>query len=144
MVTKKDGIDRLARVPLFSGLSQKDLGRLFDRARVVTYHAGSDIITEGEAGFGFHLIVEGEASVKRGGRTIARLGEGNFFGEMSFIDDQPRSATIVAETEVQSLVLGGWEFKPIIKENPELAWRLLQHLTARLREEQSARDSATS
>lgn len=144
MITKKDGIEALSKVPLFSGLSQKELGEVYDRARVRHYDAGTRIITEGEAGYAFHLIMTGEATVERGGKSIASLGPGKFFGEMSFIDDSPRSASIVAETPMESLILGGWELKPMVKANPNLAWKLIVHLTGRLREEQSARDAATA
>lgn len=144
MVTKKVAIEKLGDVPLFATASQKDLASIFDLARVVQYGDGVSLVSEGETGFGFHLILEGEVKVVRKGRTVATLGSGDFFGEMSLIDDQPRSASIVATGSVESLVLGGWEFKPMLKKNPTLAWKLLVHLTGRLRDEQSARDAATS
>jgi CRP-like cAMP-binding protein len=144
VVTKAAGVEKLKAVPMFSGLSQKTLSRLFDQASIVNHEAGHTIVKQGSGGVGFHLILDGEVKVVRGGKTINRLGPGKFFGEMTLIDDQPRSATVVAETPVESLTLSSWEFKPMVKNNPEMAWKLLVHLTGRLREEQSARDAAIS
>lgn len=144
MVTKKDGIVKLQAVPMFSALSQRGLGKLFEQAKTVTHDAGHQIVKQGGGGVGFHLILSGKVKVVRGEKTIATLGPGQFFGEMTLIDDQPRSATIVAETSTESLVLSSWDFKPMVKKNPEMAWNLLVHLTGRLREEQSGRDAATS
>lgn len=143
MTSKSEGLAALQTVPIFSSLSQDELEKVFDLARVVRYEDGRSIITQGKTGFGFHLILSGSAKVVRGDNTVATLGPGDFFGEMSFIDDQPRSASVVAEGELESLVLGGWEFKPLLRSHPDLAWKLLVHLTGRLREEQSSVDAAT-
>jgi CRP-like cAMP-binding protein len=142
VVTKKDGLAKLKAVPMFESLSQKELANLFDHARTVEHTAGHEIVTEGTGGLGFHLILTGEARVIRGGRKIATLGPSDFFGEMSLIDDRPRSASIIAETPVETLVLASWDFKPMVKSNADLAWKLLVHATGRLRAEQSARDAA--
>ncbi len=142
MVTKKDGIASLKTVPMFQRLSEDELEKVFDLARVVHYDPGTGVVTQGEIGFGFHFILSGSAEVIRNGRPVATLGPGQFFGEMSFIDDEPRSASVVAATDLESLVLGGWEFKPLVKMHPDLAWKLLVHLTGRLRQEQSAVDAA--
>lgn len=143
MTSKSEGLAGLQTVPIFSSLTQDELEKVFDLARVVRFEEGRSIITQGETGFGFHLIVSGSAKVVRGDNTVAVLGPGDFFGEMSFIDDQPRSASVVAESDLESLVLGGWEFKPLLRGHPDLAWKLLVHLTGRLREEQSSVDAAT-
>lgn len=143
MTTKREGLAGLQTVPIFSSLSQDELEKVFDLARVVRYEGGRSIVNQGETGFGFHLILSGDAKVVRDDNTVATLGPGDFFGEMSFIDEQPRSASVVAESELESLVLGGWEFKPLLKNNPDLAWKLLVHLTGRLRDEQTSVDAAT-
>jgi CRP/FNR family transcriptional regulator, cyclic AMP receptor protein len=97
------------------------------------------VLTEGRSGVGFHLIVGGEVKVITNGRTVARLGPGEFFGEMALVDDSPRMATIVAESDVSTIVISKWDFRALVKEHPELAWRLIEHLVFRVREEQSGR-----
>lgn len=125
---------------MFSGLSNKDLNALWSSVKLVHHSAGKEIISEGRGGVGFHLIVNGEAKVSRKGKNII-LGRGQFFGELSLIDDGPRTATVSAHTEMDTAVLTTWNFKSIAKANPEMAWKLLVHLTHRLREEQSVVDS---
>lgn len=102
------------------------------------HRAGRSVVTERKGGVGFHLILDGEADVVRGGRTMAKLGPGDFFGEMTLIDGAPRSASVIAATDVTTMVLSQWEFRPLVKANPEMAWRLIVHLTGRIREEQQA------
>jgi CRP/FNR family transcriptional regulator len=107
-----------------------------------TFHvAGDSVIDEGRAGIGFHLILEGEANVLRNGRTAARLGPGEFFGEMALVDDGPRSATVAAASDLTTVVLSKWEFRPLLKDHPEMAWKMIEHLVARVREEQTGRDA---
>ena len=72
---------------------------------------------------------------------MATLGPGEFFGEMALVDDGPRSASIFADSELTTLVISKWEFRPLVKSHPELAWKLIEHLVVRLREEQTGRDA---
>ena len=141
MVTKKEKLDKLGSVPLFHGLGQKDLEQILGRMKETFHVADDHVIDEGRAGLGFHLILEGEASVIRNGRTAARLGPGEFFGEMALVDDGPRSATVVAATDLATVVLSKWEFRPLLKDHPEMAWKMIEHLVARVREEQTGRDA---
>ncbi len=141
MVTKKEKLDRLGSVPLFNGLSQKDLEKILDRTKE-SFHVASDVvIAEGKAGIGFHLILEGTANVVRNGRIAARLSPGEFFGEMALVDDGPRSATVVADSDLTTVVLSKWEFRPLLKDHPEMAWKMIEHLVGRVREEQTGRDA---
>jgi len=141
LVTKKEKIERLSEVELFSDLSQKDLGRIVENTKETTHSAGQTIVTDGQVGAGFHLILEGKASVFRGGRTVATLGPGDYFGEMALIDGGRRTATVRAESDIVTLFLAQWAFKPLVRDNAQMAWKLLVHLTKRLRVEQ--RDHAT-
>ncbi len=88
---------------------------------------------EGEAGVGFFVVVDGSATVSVGGEERATIGPGDSFGEMALLDEGPRSATIVAATDLRCLALSAWEFKPFVEENPSVAWAMLQTLAARLR-----------
>jgi CRP/FNR family transcriptional regulator, cyclic AMP receptor protein len=139
LATKQEKLDLLGGVPLFAGLGKRDLQRIFNTAKPTEHAAGEVVLTEGQSGVGFHLIVGGEVKVITNGRTVARLGPGEFFGEMALVDDSPRMATIVAESDVSTIVISKWDFRALVKEHPELAWRLIEHLVFRVREEQSGR-----
>lgn len=141
MATKQEKLELLGTVPLFSDLSRKDLERVMTTSKEAVHGQGESVVTEGRGGVGFHLIIDGKAKVIRGGRTVATLGPGEFFGEMALVDDAPRSASVVADTDLVTLVISKWEFRPLIRSNPELAWKLIEHLVARVREEQTGRDA---
>lgn len=143
MATKKDGVERLLRVPLFSGLSRRDAGKLWDRSKIVEHQAGHHIVVEGRGGHGFHLLLEGTARVQRPGKKLT-LGPGDFFGEMSLIDEGPRTATVTASTHVVTLTLSSGEFRTYAKKQPELLWKLLVNMTQRLRDEQSLTANLTA
>jgi CRP/FNR family cyclic AMP-dependent transcriptional regulator len=133
MATTTEVMTLLRSVPLFEGLSQKELQAVVRSAKQVEYAPDRDIVTEGATGVGFHLILKGKASVLVGGRTRAKLGPGDFFGEMSLIDGGPRSATVRADTDVRTLSLASWEFTPLLDANPSIARKLLVELSRRLR-----------
>lgn len=141
MVTKKERLERLGSVRLFDGLNKADLNQILAISRVVYHDEGHTIIHEGGAGAGFQLILEGEARVVRGGRTAVRLGPGEFFGEMALIDEGPRTATVIAATPMTTLGIAAWDFRALVKSRPNMAWRLLVHLTSRLREAQKREDT---
>lgn len=142
MATKKETLDRLSAVPLFSDLSQKDLGRILDRTKETVHKEGESVVSEGHGGIGFHLITQGTADIVRSGRKVDSIKAGDFFGEMTLIDGAPRSASVIATSDLTTIVLSQWEFKPLIKAHPDMAWKLLIYLTGRVRAEQSARDAA--
>jgi CRP-like cAMP-binding protein len=91
-------------------------------------------VKEGTPGHEFFLILKGEATVKRNGRKVATLGEGQYFGELALLDRGPRNATVAAETPMELLVLGQREFAGILDEVPGLAHKLLTIMAARVRE----------
>jgi CRP-like cAMP-binding protein len=141
LATKKERLERLGSVRLFESLSKADCKYLLDISKVVNHVEGHTIISAGERGVAFHLILEGEARVVRGGRTAVRLGPGEFFGEMALIDEGTRSATVIAATPMTTLGIVAWDFRPLVKRRPEMAWKLLVHLTGRLREAQNREDT---
>jgi len=139
--SKKERLGRLAEVKLFKDLSKADLRELEDIGRVVHHAADHVIIDEGETGAGFHMILSGEARVVRGGRTVARLLPGDFFGEMALIDGGPRTATVTADTEMTTFSIASWDFRTLVKKRPGMAWSLLVSVTERLREAQKREDA---
>ena len=130
--------ETLARVPLFSGVKDKDLKRLGKRLTERSFNEGEVITTQGESGLGFFVIEDGNASVSRDDKVVRNLGPGDFFGEVALIDEGPRSATVVATTDLNCRGMTAWEFKPFVEEHPDVAWALLQTLVGRLREAETA------
>jgi CRP/FNR family transcriptional regulator, cyclic AMP receptor protein len=126
--------ETLGRVPLFAAVKPKELKKLGKRMGERSFGEGDTITTEGESGIGFFVIEDGNASVSIGGKIVRTLGPGEHFGEIALIDSGPRSATIVASTDLRCRGMSAWEFKPFVEEHPEVAWALLETLAGRLRE----------
>ena len=132
-VGKKESVDMLGSVPLFEGLSKKELDLIYREAKQSEFEAGHDIVEQGATGVGFHLILEGKADVLVGGRKRATLGPGDYFGEMSLLDGGPRSATVKTATDVRTLALTSWAFLPLLDKMPSIARKMLVELSRRLR-----------
>src|SRR6476620_1328827 len=138
--TVADVVRSLGNVPLFAGIERGELARLANLMRESSFAEGEAITTEGESGVGFFVIEDGNATVSRKGEILRTLKPGDYFGEIALIDEGPRSATIVASTDLQCRALAAWEFKTFVFEHPEVAWPLLETLVGRLREAEG-RDS---
>jgi CRP-like cAMP-binding protein len=136
--TDKQLAEMLQSVPLFSGLKGKQIKTIVGSGKELRFEAGTQIVKEGDNGVGFYLILEGSAEVRRKGRVLSKLGKGNFFGEMSLLDRQPRSADVVATTSVTCFGLTSWAFSALIRMQPDIAVNLMQELARRLRETNSA------
>jgi len=134
MPSRSNYLDHLASVPLFAGLSKRELQEVARAADEVDVAAGKEIVTEGRTGHEFFLILGGEAVVKRNGRRIAALGPGQYFGELALLDRGPRSATVVASTDMRLLVLGQREFAGLLETLPGMAAKLLRAMSQRLRD----------
>ena len=134
MVRSDSFVDTLATVPLFSACSKKELQTIARASDDVEVPAGKVLVEEGKPGHEFFLILDGNASVKRGKREIAKLGTGQYFGELALLDRGPRSASVVAKGDMEVLVLGQREFAGVIDEVPTLAHKLLTSMAQRLRE----------
>jgi CRP/FNR family cyclic AMP-dependent transcriptional regulator len=125
--------DLLRRVPLFADLDRKEMEVLAKTFHQRTFRAGETIATEGSGGAGFFVIEDGEAKVSVHGEERAKLGPGDYFGEIALIDEGARSATITAETDVRAHGLTPWEFRPLVETNANVAWKILQTMAKRLR-----------
>jgi CRP-like cAMP-binding protein len=123
----------LATVGLFDGIEPDGLQLIAERAIEVDFPAGRQIVRQGEVGTGFFLIVAGRARVVRDGETIAQLGPGDFLGELSLLDREPRIATVVAETPTTCLAIASWEFETLLEAQPRLAISILRGVARRLR-----------
>jgi len=133
----KEAAGLLGKVPLFSGLSPRQLRRLADLTREVRFQKGSLIIQAGQPGQAFFVMVDGEARVTKdpsgGGRTLARLKAGDFFGEFALLDGGPRTASVVAETPVTAFRLGRGDFRRLLAKEPQVAIRMLEGIAGRAR-----------
>jgi CRP-like cAMP-binding protein len=135
--------DELKKVPLFSGLSQRQLKRLARSFKAREFKTGTEVVRQSQmSGVGFFVITEGQASVSVDGTEIARLGPGDHFGELALISERVRSATVIADGPLRCLVMAFWDFRQIAKENPDITWKLLQYLVELLTEERSRRAQA--
>lgn len=126
-------LEAVRKVPLFAGLSDSELDALLRDATDRTYKPGQDLITQGDASGPFFLIYEGRCKVMVDGREKRTLGPGQYFGDMSLIDGEPRSATVRAETEVTGLAIPGETFFGILEANFGVARKLMANLSRRAR-----------
>jgi phosphoenolpyruvate synthase/pyruvate phosphate dikinase len=134
----KVGAAPLERVPLLAGLDPPEMDQVARAFKIRHFAAGETITKEGTGGGAFFVIESGTASVTVRGEHRATLGAGDFFGEIALLDEGERTATVTAETELLCRGLTTWEFKPVVQQNPGLAWKLLQSLAGRIRELQGS------
>jgi CRP/FNR family cyclic AMP-dependent transcriptional regulator len=131
--------DVLKQVPLFSNLNKRsldDIGKIADKVEV---SAGKVLAKEGTLGLEFAFILEGEARVEKGGKVINRLSANDFYGEIAIIDRKPRTATVIAETDMKLLVVHSRFFRPLLEKTPDLANQLVIALCKYIREAESQR-----
>lgn len=127
-------LEHLAQVKMFSSLSKKELALVSKASDVIKVPPGTEIVKEGQMGHEFYLILSGSATVRRNGRKVATLEVGRYFGEMALLDRGPRSATVVADTDSELLVIGQREFMAVLDRVPAVSHKLLVSMASRLRE----------
>ncbi len=126
-------IEIFGSVPLFRGLEEQELKAIANLSKEKTFRQGEAIVKEGDAGLGFYVIVEGGAEVRRKSKKVAELQRGSFFGEMALLDDQPRSADVIATEPTKCLVLLRWNFWSLVSKNKNVARGLFKEMARRLR-----------
>jgi CRP/FNR family cyclic AMP-dependent transcriptional regulator len=126
-------IDHLRRVSLFSDCIDRELRRIADISTIVETPAGTILTEVGTAGNSFFFIIDGRASVETDAGFGEALHPGDFFGEMSLLDGELRSATIAATTDVRLLVVDRSRFWRLLDETPDLVRRILAVLSRRVR-----------
>lgn len=121
--------DDLARVPLFSTLTDRQRKKLAKLFHERTVPAGTALVKEGTmSGAGFFVVADGEAVVTAGGAEVVRLRPGDHFGELALITESERTATVTAVTPVRCLEIPFWDFRSFAHDNPDVMWKLLQHV----------------
>jgi CRP-like cAMP-binding protein len=126
--------DQLKGVQMFSACTDKELAQIARACDELAVEDGAVIVEQGAAGEDFFLVGTGEADVVRGGRHVATLGPGQYFGELSLLDDAPRNATVTARTPMTLIRLRRREFSAVLDSWPGVAHKLLQQMARRLRE----------
>jgi CRP/FNR family transcriptional regulator, cyclic AMP receptor protein len=124
----------LAGCPLFKGIDRDGLAMLGELATPVEFPPGHVIARQGDIGTGFFVIISGMVRVVRDGETVAHLGPGEFFGELSVLDRQPRNAMVTADAPTTCLALASWDFEAVLLDQPRLTLAILRGVAQRLRE----------
>lgn len=130
---KTSDLDVLRRVPLFEGLSKPQLRYVLRETKEEPFSPGQTIVREGTSGGRFYLILEGRAKVIINNRSRRTLGPGDFFGELSLIDREPRSATVQAETHIRALSIASWNFLALLQEHWSMGHKVMVELSKRIR-----------
>ena len=130
--------DTLAQVPLFQSLTRRELQVLSVNCRERDYPAGAVLLRQGETGVGLFIITSGAVHVTQtvpdgATRDLGDFGRGAVLGEMSLLDDMPRTATVIATEDTRALVIPVWDFRAALREAPDVSIKLLSVLSQRLR-----------
>ncbi len=133
MATNKQLISVLGAIPLFEGLSKRQLKLVADLAEVASFMAGASIVREGDEGESFFVVLQGQAKVTVGGRTVHRVLPGDHFGEISLLDGDARTASVVSETPMTMLMISRKNLNQLLLKDPVLSLELLKSLARALR-----------
>ena len=125
-------IDLIKGVPLFSAASKQELAEIASIADEIDLPEGKVLIKEGDSGREFFVLIEGSAEVQRGGKKVAGIGGGDFFGEIALISKSPRNATITTTSPVRALVITDRAFRTLLDHSPQIAVGVLTALAERL------------
>src|SRR3954447_1806079 len=133
MRLRKDAkVERLRTIPLFAHCSKKELAQIAALVDELDLPPGRELTHEGALGHEFGIILEGTATVTKGGRKIRELADGDFFGEIALVTDHPRTATVTSATDIRLLVLTASGFRELLRQSPEIQSKVLRALADRL------------
>ncbi len=125
----------LKNISLFKALDESSLASIAQQMKTYRFAAGASVIDEEASGkFGrLYSVVSGTAEARVHDQAVATFGPGDSFGEMSVLDGQPRSAAVVATSELETLGLSSWNMRALLREEPEIAMSVITELVGRLR-----------
>lgn len=122
----------ISKVPLFSGLSKRELAQVASIADEIDFRRGKTLIREGDRGSEFFVLLDGTASVTRKGKLLVERKAGDFFGEVALVCKTPRNATVTTSSPVRALVITDRDFRALVKRNPAIALKVLEAVGERL------------
>jgi CRP-like cAMP-binding protein len=125
-------MELIRRVPLFSRCSKRELSEVASLADEVDLREGKELTRQGQRGREFFVLVEGSAEVRKNGRKINTLKDGDFFGEIALVSQTPRTATVVATSPIRALVITDRAFRQLLSHSPEIQGKVLEALAERL------------
>ena len=131
---KDQKVELIKTVPLFAGLSKTQLGRIAQIADEVDVRAGRELIAEGDRGRQFFILIEGGADVRRNGRKVNTMQDGDFFGEIALVSERPTTATVTTTQPSRLLVVTAAGFKRLLRESPDVQLKVLQALADRVKD----------
>lgn len=139
MSEKENILQIMERVPLFQKLEPRQLKHIASQFADRAFETGQEIVKQGQGGMGLFIVVSGHAQAVRarvdGDRVIVNeFGPGDFFGEMSLLDEGPRTASVIATEPTRCLVLVAWDFHSVLKNDPDVALLVLQSVAQRFRQ----------
>ena len=143
-MAKNELDDALAKVPLFAGLSKKEIRHVSSLATGIPIAAGRELTHQGDQGREFLVVLDGTVDVLIDGVTVATCGAGDFFGEVALLDGGERTATVVARTDVFVEVINRAEFSSLLGSHPQIADKIRAAKERRLEENAAHRGEATS
>lgn len=129
-----DRLQRIRNLPIFAACNVQELEEIDRLADEVTIEAGRTIMTQGELGQEFALIISGEAEIVKDGKVVATLGPGDYFGEIALLDSIARTASVIAKTEVHLEVIDRRGFNTLLDDLPQLSRSILRGLAQRMAE----------
>jgi CRP/FNR family transcriptional regulator, cyclic AMP receptor protein len=132
MLHRNAKIDLIKRAPLFAHCTKKEIEQVAHLADEIDLREGKDLTVEGEPGREFFVLIEGTADVRRKGRKVNEMKDGDFFGEIALISGAPRTATVTATSPVRALVITDRDFRMLLKKSPAMQLRVLEALAERL------------
>ena len=133
-LSTQEKISSLEQVPLLAGCSPAVIEKVAAATGEQAFAPGQAVVQQGQVGNGLYIVVSGAVRIVAGSEELARLGPGEFLGELSVIDQQPRSASAIADGPTVCLALASWDLFDLLAQDSELALNLLRGLAARLRD----------
>jgi CRP-like cAMP-binding protein len=132
-MNQQELVEMLSGLSLFADLTRPQLEQVAHKMTEESYPVGQRILRQGFTGTGFYVILDGEVAVRIDGNDVARLGKGDFFGEMSILLGESPVADIVTTRQLHALHLGGPELEGFLRDHPPVMYRMLKTLAMRLR-----------
>jgi len=143
MITTLEKVLFLKEVSLFKNISSERLAKIATITKEVEFQRQDKIINEGDEGDSLFIIVDGTVSILKGKEKITELGPKDFFGEMAILDSEPRSATVIANTDIVCLMISREDFTEILIDEHEIMLAIIKSLVHRLRQTNIKSDKKT-